>query len=1541
MKTLRPILAAAVATAATVSMLATVTALAPAANADVNSRAGVVAERPRDVAVHAADGEVRTIAQVGSSVVFGGSFTKVGPATRGAAGVVDIAGKTFGASFPDVNGTVNVSAPDGSGGWYVGGDFATVGGQNRANLAHVDASGALTSFDPGVNGPVYELLVAADGDLLVGGNFTQAAGTAAAGVARIAAGGTLEWGSSVTGAVRAMALSADESTLYIGGDFSKISGITVRRLAALDPATGARKTSWAAGMPNLTVNDLDVRSNGDVIVAGNFTTIGGVSRGRLASLDGTTGALGALNVSVNGAIADVEIDQATGIAYLGGAFFTVGSSSRKNLAGVDLAGSGTVTSTSIALTGVNPNTTATSVSTLELDGSGNLYIGGNFQVSPEKDNPAVIAKLALATNTVSTVVPYYETPRSLARTPKTGTSGALSLVVAGGSLFVGGDFSDYGTAARSGLAAYDLTSGALRNDFNPSPDGMVMVVRASANAQAVFVGGEFDNIAGAAHSAIAKLDIANGQNVAGFNASANSYVKDMAVRTDGTTVYVGGNFDVFNGVSTSRLTSISASTGDIKSNFTMPLTEPTNDSSEGGLRALVLTPDESTLMVTGNFRKIAGLERPLIAQIDVAAPQATVTDWHTDVYDQPCTRSGKVGWMRDLDVSPNGQTLYVVSSGHFYYPACDSMNAFSMANTPENKQPIWTKRVGDTMESVTADQNAVYLSGHFRYLDTETDTGLRFQIAAVEPDTGEAINWVPDAGGFRGVLDLELEPAGLFAASDGDAFGGVNHGRNAFWPNPAPGIEVRKAPSRPFIVAPSGQVSYKVRVQNTFTDRSVTVTSLTDARMGNLNGSGNCSLPQTVAAGEMYSCTTAEETVSGTSPGQVTAVLTAIGDANGQTVTDTDKSALDVLSALSEYRIRPVVGPGVVSYPGATVRFNIAFMNNDPVNSGTVTLLTSTQFGDLATDCGLPITLAPSATKYCHFDRFVTGSVGSKPTFDFTSKATYPFGIKTSLGSQTVTINPPVGGTKVLAVVANPTTPSTADLKVTDYVQDDYSVTYIDDDTVTPADVASDYSFVILYPSVVEARLGTRLRDLDRPVMVLHSRMLDEMGMATTGGQTASLNSFEMVTSLHPMSRALAGTQSVATTAFTAAVATPASAATVIAKAPGGAPTEFVYQKDAAMAVGNAPACRIFFSNIKPTSLNSTAWSLFVRAEAYAAMDCGKNMLWTAAGNGAYTLQPEGNQSVATPINTPWGIAIDNQDRVYYADNALHIVRRINADGTVSNVAGTGVAGSTGDGGPATAAKLNAPVRLTFDAAGNLYIADSGNNKIRKVTPAGIISTVAGTGVGGFSGDGGQATAAKLKVPYDMTIAPDGTMYIADRSNYRIRKVTPAGIISTVAGNGLAGYTGDNVQATTTRLNSPYSVDLTADGALLIADYDNERIRRVDTNGVITTVAGTGIATADGDGGLAIDGGLHKPQYVMSMPNGDYYIGEANNNRVRFVHDGVIDTLAGSGQFGYLGDGTFPLFSTWQRPSAMAFDSHGNLWVVDRQNRRLRVINAS
>jgi sugar lactone lactonase YvrE len=484
---------------------------------------------------------------------------------------------------------------------------------------------------------------------------------------------------------------------------------------------------------------------------------------------------------------------------------------------------------------------------------------------------------------------------------------------------------------------------------------------------------------------------------------------------------------------------------------------------------------------------------------------------------------------------------------------------------------------------------------------------------------------------------------------------------------------------------------------------------------------------------------------------------------------------------------------------------------------------------------------------------------------------------------------------------------------------------------------------VVLDPSVVPGKLGTRLRDIATPVMLTHSQILEQMGMVPTGAWgTVSGTTVNIVKSMHPLSTARSGSQIINTVAQTIAWGTPESAAQVITQTAANQASEFAYAPGATMTSGAAPGCRVFFGAANPTKYNATGQALFTRAAAYSAANCGENMLWTAAGSGATAYGTgDGRQSVTVGLNTPWGLAVDTQNRIYVADAGNNAVRRINVDGTVTTIAGTGTAGSTGDGGQATLARLSAPERLAFDTVGNLYIADSANNKIRKVTPAGIISTVAGTGTAGFSGDNGQATSARLRTPTDVAIKPDGTMYIADRANHRIRKVTAAGIISTVAGNGTAGYSGDDVQATASRLNNPYSVTFDPAGNLYIADYDNERVRMVNTGGLITTIAGTGVATADGDGGDATQAGLHKPQYVQYTPAGDLIICESNNNDVRIVHDGIIDTLAGSRQFGFAGDGSFPIFSTWQRPSGTVLDQQGNLWIADRNNHRLRVIQAS
>ena len=829
--------------------------------------------------------------------------------------------------------------------------------------------------------------------MYVGGSFTTVTSGAAVGLAAFDSTGSLLWNGAVTGgAVRSLA--TDGTRVYLGGDFSKIANVTRQRLGAVTAATGALDTVFLPGTANLAVNDMVVQGAW-LYLAGDFTKVNAITHNRLARVDTVNGALDAtLTTSINNSVRDIELDAGTNTLYVAGRFSSAGGQTRAKLAGINLnAGASFGLATALSLTNITGDLAA-----VTLDGAGGLYVGGSMQFTPEKGNPAALAQVSVSTSVATAVVPYYETPRSLARTPVTGVSGPLVLARSGGNLLVAGDFSDYGITTRHGLAAYELATGALVSGFDPNPDGQVNTVKASADNLAVFVGGEFLNIGGQPHNRLVKLDIGTGVPDTTFVVDANSYVKDMQVHPDGTTLYVGGNFDVFNGVPNPRLVAVDAHTGALKANFSMPLTEPTNDTSEGGMRAMALSPDSTRLMVIGNFRKIAGVDRPLVAQIDLTGLQATVTDWRTDLYDQPCARSGKVGFMRDVDISPDGTKVFIVSAGHFYYPACDTANSFPMVSPGPgvNMQPLWSKKIGDTMEAVAANTDAVYISGHFRYLETETKTQPHFQIAALDPNTGEGLNWTPNAGGFRGVLDLELEPAGLFATSDGDAFGVVSHGRNAFWPTPSPGIEVRKTANKPWVLTPSGLVTYTVRVQNTFADRAVTLNSMSDTRLGSLAGAGTCALPQSIPIGGMYSCQVSE-TIAGAASTDVSGTVTATATpATGSDVSDTDTSTVQILASAPVFRARVVVGPGQVVFPGETVRFSVTLMNLDLERTATLNSLTSPQFpapaNNLSGECGLPMTLGPNKIKYCHIDRLVGGPVGSKPAFSFTGSATYNTG---------------------------------------------------------------------------------------------------------------------------------------------------------------------------------------------------------------------------------------------------------------------------------------------------------------------------------------------------------------------------------------------------------------------------------------------------------------------------------------------------------------------------------------------------------------------
>src|ERR1022692_3677373 len=256
------------------------------------------------------------------------------------------------------------------------------------------------------------------------------------------------------------------------------------------------------------------------------------------------------------------------------------------------------------------------------------------------------------------------------------------------------------------------------------------------------------------------------------------------------------------------------------------------------------------------------------------------------------------------------------------------------------------------------------------------------------------------------------------------------------------------------------------------------------------------------------------------------------------------------------------------------------------------------------------------------------------------------------------------------------------------------------------------------------------------------------------------------------------------------------------------------------------------------------------------AQSGGGYFMVTVAGNGSGGFGGDGGPATSAQLPGPAGVATDATGNLFVADWSNCRIRKVASSGIITTVAGTGACGFGGDGRLATAAYLHSPGGVAVDAVGNLFVADTYNNRIRKVSAGGIITTVAGTGTAGFSGDGGLAMAAQMSSPAGVLVDAAGNLFIADAGNQRIRKVSAGGIITTVAGTGTAGFSGDGGPATDAQLSVPYGVAVDAFGNLFIADTGNQRIRTVSASAIIATIAGTGIQGSSGDGGPAIDSRL-------------------------------------------------------------------------------------
>lgn len=336
------------------------------------------------------------------------------------------------------------------------------------------------------------------------------------------------------------------------------------------------------------------------------------------------------------------------------------------------------------------------------------------------------------------------------------------------------------------------------------------------------------------------------------------------------------------------------------------------------------------------------------------------------------------------------------------------------------------------------------------------------------------------------------------------------------------------------------------------------------------------------------------------------------------------------------------------------------------------------------------------------------------------------------------------------------------------------------------------------------------------------------------------------------------------------------------------------------------------------------------------------SVISTIAGTGSYGYSGDGISATEATLNYPAGVTVDANGNVFVADYANHRVRKVSPDGIIMTFAGNGQTGHSGDGGPATGAKLYWPIGVAIDAIGNVLIADFGNRDIRKVTADGIITTIAGNGAAGYSGDGGPATEAALNEPRCVAVDAVGNVYVADTVNHRIRKVSPDGIITTAVGSGSTGYgyggfSGDGGPATDARLNLPAGVAIDGFGNLYIADSSNHRVRAVGADGIITTIAGSGQNGYSGDGGPATDAALDLPLYVAIDAVGSVYIADPDCDCVRVVSpDGIISIFAGNGHQGYNGDGGLATDVELDYPIGVTVDPLGNAYFADSHNFRIR-----
>ncbi|MBN8641152.1 MAG: T9SS type A sorting domain-containing protein [Flavobacteriales bacterium] len=329
----------------------------------------------------------------------------------------------------------------------------------------------------------------------------------------------------------------------------------------------------------------------------------------------------------------------------------------------------------------------------------------------------------------------------------------------------------------------------------------------------------------------------------------------------------------------------------------------------------------------------------------------------------------------------------------------------------------------------------------------------------------------------------------------------------------------------------------------------------------------------------------------------------------------------------------------------------------------------------------------------------------------------------------------------------------------------------------------------------------------------------------------------------------------------------------------------------------------------------------------------------TIAGTGLSTYNGDGLSATATNLGNVGIMTFNNNGELLFPDSSKNLIRKVHTNGVITTIAGTQSSGYNGENILAINADLYTPNAVVVDGFGNIFFSELGNCRVRKIDTNGIITTIAGNGECVSSGDFGLAVQARIRYPQSISIDSGGNIYICESVTHKVRKIDTSGIITTIAGTGIAGYNGDGILATNAQISQPGGVVVDPQGNIFFSEHFGQRIRKIDTNGIISTVAGTGIAGFNGNNIQANTAQINRPTGIRIDAQGNLYFADSYNNRIRKINtNGVITTIAGMGLQGYTGDGGSALSAMLNTPSDLLFALDGSMYISDNFNYRIRKV---